>query len=149
MEGRSRSKYIISGHIGGFAADASDSLGEMERELGISYPTVRSRVEALVRARTAIEPEIGIAGSSEIRVSPISTVTEVLGLSVSPPRSTVTLELPPLGPAGPPGPVGSAYAGAGRQASQPRTTTPLTSMPRRSRLTRLAGSLRPAPDARC
>jgi hypothetical protein len=39
---------------------ARGNLRELERELGISYPTVRSRVEALVRALGLAEP--GSAG---------------------------------------------------------------------------------------
>jgi hypothetical protein len=54
------------------------NLREMERELGISYPTVRSRVEALVRAlgfgprsddepETATEPEITATARASAR----------------------------------------------------------------------------------
>jgi hypothetical protein len=54
------------------------NLREMERELGISYPTVRSRVEALVRAlgfgaraddepETAAEPEMTAAARASAR----------------------------------------------------------------------------------
>ena len=39
------------------------NLREMERELGISYPTVRNRVEALVRA-------LGLGGSAEVAAEP-------------------------------------------------------------------------------
>jgi len=51
------------------------NLRDMERELGISYPTVRSRVEALVRAlgfgprdgeESADEPAAGGASSGEV-----------------------------------------------------------------------------------
>jgi hypothetical protein len=51
------------------------NLRDMERELGISYPTVRSRVEALVRAlgfgprdgdETADEPAAGPASSGDV-----------------------------------------------------------------------------------
>ncbi len=45
------------------------NLRDMERELGISYPTVRARVEALVRAlgfgpRDEAEPSAGAAGDA-------------------------------------------------------------------------------------
>ena len=55
------------------------NLRDMERELGISYPTVRSRVEALVRAlgfgprdgdeAGAEEPGAGAAAATEIGAS--------------------------------------------------------------------------------
>ncbi len=41
------------------------NLRDMERELGISYPTVRNRVEALVRALGLAEPE-GSTASDEV-----------------------------------------------------------------------------------
>jgi hypothetical protein len=41
------------------------NLKEMERELGISYPTVRNRVEALVRALGLGEPPSGAVGEAE------------------------------------------------------------------------------------
>ncbi len=55
------------------------NLRDMERELGISYPTVRSRVEALVRAlglSGAVEPEPEAAGTD--RTDPTDTRREVL-----------------------------------------------------------------------
>ena len=39
------------------------NLREMERELGISYPTVRGRVEALVRASRDAELHLALATS--------------------------------------------------------------------------------------
>ncbi len=47
------------------------NLRDMERELGISYPTVRSRVEALVRALGFREPEgDGADTDAEVVVEP-------------------------------------------------------------------------------
>lgn len=46
------------------------NLREMERELGISYPTVRSRVEALVRA-------LGFGPRAESEPDDVTAVTEV------------------------------------------------------------------------
>jgi len=43
------------------------NLRDMERELGISYPTVRSRVEALVRA-LGFGPRDGDASAAEVDV---------------------------------------------------------------------------------
>jgi hypothetical protein len=50
------------------------NLRDMERELGISYPTVRSRVEALVRAlgfgpRDGDEPDAGEAAATAAAAS--------------------------------------------------------------------------------
>ena len=59
-----------------------------------------------------------IAGSSESRVSPISIVTDVLGLSVSPVEvdgDVVRRSVPPDGPAGPSGPGASSGASCGRR----------------------------------
>ena len=42
------------------------NLKDMERELGISYPTVRNRVEALVRALGLGEPAPGAAGDAAL-----------------------------------------------------------------------------------
>jgi hypothetical protein len=57
------------------------NLREMERELGISYPTVRARVEALVRAlgfgpRSDAEPD---ADAATVRVASIDTREAILG----------------------------------------------------------------------
>jgi hypothetical protein len=41
------------------------NLKEMERELGISYPTVRSRLEALLRAIGLADGEAGLAPDDE------------------------------------------------------------------------------------
>lgn len=62
------------------------NLREMERELGISYPTVRGRVEALVRAlgfgpRADADPDVDptIAGDDPtVRVAIASTRTAIL-----------------------------------------------------------------------
>jgi hypothetical protein len=48
----------------------------MERELGISYPTVRSRVEALVRALGFRETDgDGADTDAEVGVDPAETLT--------------------------------------------------------------------------
>jgi hypothetical protein len=49
---------------------ARGNLKEMERELGISYPTVRGRVDALVRA-------LGLADGSEPEAFPMDEAGEV------------------------------------------------------------------------
>ena len=41
---------------------ARGNLRDLERELGISYPTVRNRLEALVRALGLTDPVAGVAG---------------------------------------------------------------------------------------
>jgi hypothetical protein len=46
------------------------NLRDMERELGISYPTVRARVEALVRA-------LGFGPRDEVETPPAATPEEV------------------------------------------------------------------------
>jgi hypothetical protein len=52
------------------------NLRDMERELGISYPTVRSRVEALVRALGFREPDgDGADTDAEVAVDPAETLT--------------------------------------------------------------------------
>jgi hypothetical protein len=51
------------------------NLREMERELGISYPTVRSRVEALVRA-------LGFGTRSDV-----DEPEDVVGEAATPPRT--------------------------------------------------------------
>jgi hypothetical protein len=48
------------------------NLRDMERELGISYPTVRNRVEALVRALGLAEAE-GSTTTDEAEVAPDAT----------------------------------------------------------------------------
>jgi len=48
------------------------NLRDMERELGISYPTVRSRVEALIRA-LGFGPRDGDEATDEAAVGPGST----------------------------------------------------------------------------
>jgi hypothetical protein len=50
------------------------NLRDMERELGISYPTVRSRVEALVRA-LGFGPRDGEEATDDASVSPGGTTT--------------------------------------------------------------------------
>jgi hypothetical protein len=50
------------------------NLRDMERELGISYPTVRSRVEALVRA-LGFGPRDGEEATDEAAVGPGTTTT--------------------------------------------------------------------------
>jgi hypothetical protein len=59
------------------------NLREMERELGISYPTVRSRVEALVRAlgfgpRAEADSEVDPDDETAVTTVPV-TRDEVLG----------------------------------------------------------------------
>lgn len=56
---------------------ARGNLRDMERELGISYPTVRNRVEALVRALGLAEPE-----ASESVAEAIPTVPPAVGAAV-------------------------------------------------------------------
>jgi hypothetical protein len=52
------------------------NLRDMERELGISYPTVRSRVEALVRALGFRETDgDGADTDAEVGVDPAETLT--------------------------------------------------------------------------
>src|SRR6266550_3454983 len=52
------------------------NLRDMERELGISYPTVRSRVEALVRALGFRETDgDGADTDAEVGVEPAATLT--------------------------------------------------------------------------
>jgi hypothetical protein len=52
------------------------NLRDMERELGISYPTVRSRVEALVRALGFRETDgDGADTDAEVGVDPTETLT--------------------------------------------------------------------------
>jgi hypothetical protein len=52
------------------------NLREMERELGISYPTVRSRVEALVQALGFGErADVGEPEDGEAEVAPIPSTT--------------------------------------------------------------------------
>jgi hypothetical protein len=62
---------------------ARGNLKEMERELGISYPTVRGRVDALVRAlglgdgeapeaEEAYEPEANAAGAASAAASDVA-----------------------------------------------------------------------------
>jgi hypothetical protein len=52
------------------------NLRDMERELGISYPTVRSRVEALVRALGFRETDgDGADTDAEVGVEPVETLT--------------------------------------------------------------------------
>jgi hypothetical protein len=52
------------------------NLRDMERELGISYPTVRSRVEALVRALGFRETDgDGADTDAEVGVEPAETLT--------------------------------------------------------------------------
>lgn len=52
------------------------NLRDMERELGISYPTVRSRVEALVRALGFRETDGDSADTdAEVGVDPTETLT--------------------------------------------------------------------------
>jgi hypothetical protein len=52
------------------------NLRDMERELGISYPTVRSRVEALVRALGFRETDgDGADTDAEVSVDPTETLT--------------------------------------------------------------------------
>lgn len=48
------------------------NLRDMERELGISYPTVRSRVEALIRA-LGFGPRDGDEATDEAAIGPGST----------------------------------------------------------------------------
>ena len=59
------------------------NLREMERELGISYPTVRARVEALVRAlgfgpRSDAEPEDDDAATVRVATPPAETRSAIL-----------------------------------------------------------------------
>ncbi len=57
------------------------NLREMERELGISYPTVRSRVEALVRALgfgTRGEEDDDAVDPSETPSAPLHTRQQIL-----------------------------------------------------------------------
>ena len=59
------------------------NLREMERELGISYPTVRARVEALVRAlgfgpRSDAEPEDDDAATVRVATPPAETRSVIL-----------------------------------------------------------------------
>src|SRR4051794_19531869 len=49
---------------------ARGNLRDMERELGISYPTVRNRVEALVRALGLAEIEAGDPSVDGLAVAP-------------------------------------------------------------------------------
>ena len=49
---------------------ARGNLKEMERELGISYPTVRGRVDALVRALGLGDGEAPVAEEYEAEVEP-------------------------------------------------------------------------------
>ena len=51
------------------------NLRDMERELGISYPTVRSRVEALVRA-LGFGPRDGEEAAEEAPQDPAATAAE-------------------------------------------------------------------------
>jgi len=52
------------------------NLRDMERELGISYPTVRSRVEALVRALGFRETDgDGADTDAEVGVDPVETLS--------------------------------------------------------------------------
>jgi hypothetical protein len=46
------------------------NLREMERELGISYPTVRARVEALVRA-LGFGPRVDVDPDADTAVAPV------------------------------------------------------------------------------
>ncbi len=58
------------------------NLREMERELGISYPTVRNRVEALVRA-------LGLADGEGTGPTVEAEVTEMAEVSTKPTREQV------------------------------------------------------------
>src|SRR5580765_1905973 len=50
------------------------NLREMERELGLSYPTVRSRVDGLVRALGLGDgPRVDDAGTDEAEGAPVAT----------------------------------------------------------------------------
>ena len=59
------------------------NLREMERELGISYPTVRNRVEALVRA-------LGLADGDEPAPPVEAEVTEIAEVSTKLTKEQVT-----------------------------------------------------------
>jgi len=52
---------------------ARGNLRDMERELGISYPTVRNRVEALVKA-------LGL-GDAPVSAEPVTTIPDAAGAS--------------------------------------------------------------------
>jgi hypothetical protein len=57
------------------------NLREMERELGISYPTVRNRVEALVRALGLADEDAPPIQESE-RPEPLATAQEAVDAAV-------------------------------------------------------------------
>jgi hypothetical protein len=54
------------------------NLKDMERELGISYPTVRNRVDALVRALGLGDPVVAPADESDVVPSPSETRQAIL-----------------------------------------------------------------------
>ncbi len=52
---------------------ARGNLRDLERELGISYPTVRNRLEALLRALGLTDPSMGADGPAGPEAGPLGT----------------------------------------------------------------------------